>query len=872
MKFIKYFFIGSIYATLLFCLGISVYAQNPTQQIFKDSINKESGFKTDTNLLKTDTLLKKSKSSSALDSEVKYNSFDSIRFDRTNNIVHLYGKGRVIYQDFQLDADYIRLDQKNNTVFARGYTNPKTNRYRGKPIFKQGTEPPLTTDSLFFNYKTKKGKSYGVFSDVEGGYLQANQFKKNEFDEGSFKNGIYSTCNLPHPHFGIHITRGLVTKKQIITGPAYLEIEDVPLPIGIPFGFFPKVNKRASGIIFPTFGEDANLGFYMQNLGYYLGLNDYWDMELMGSLYTKGTYLLSNSVRYSKNYKYDGNFRFAYSSNKSPTGIEGTFSNKAAKDFKINWTHSKDPASSPGSTFSASVNAGTSRYAQNSRATGTYDKNELTRNTLSSSISYTKTFSIFNLSTSLNHNQNLQLKTIALTLPQFSLSMTSINPFDSKNRVGEQKWYQKINVGYSADGSNSINTADSLLFKKESLKNFQSNVRHNIPISLSLNVLKFFQLTSNITYNESWYLQTISKRFGAIPSGNGTVIDTVSGFARAYAYSLGSGLSTKFFGIKNFKKGKLQALRHVATPRVGFSYSPDFTSDKFGFYRDVPRDLIGNKDRYPIFPSYSGNAKQASITFGIENNIEAKMRSKSDTVKKSEIIPIIQGLTFNGTYDLARDSFQLSTIGFSGRTAFFKQKLGINFGGSLDPYQINEQGRQVNKFAIQEGKIARLTNLFLSTDFSLNSNAIKSRNSQIGEMEDNLPNASPQQKRELESISRNPNAFVDFNIPWDISARYGFNYSKSGLESSITNTIDFNGSFNVTPKWKVTFNSGFDFQTAKLTLPQFAIYRDLHCWDLSFNWIPVGQNKSYGVNLKVKASILQDLKLSRRSGSNYNNF
>ncbi|WP_245580854.1 putative LPS assembly protein LptD [Daejeonella oryzae] len=825
---------------------------------------------------RTDTLTNKSTSASGLQSQIKYSAEDSIRFDHVNNVVYLYGKGRIVYDDFELDADYIRLDQKNNIAFARGYTDPKNNRYRGRPILKQGSEAPITTDSLVFNYTTKKGKSYGVFSDVDGGYLQAKQFKKNQFDEGFFKNGIYSTCNQPHPHFGIHITRGIVTDKQIVTGPAYLEVEDVPLPLGVPFGFFPKPNRRSGGLLFPSFGEDNLRGFFMRDLGYYFGLSDYWDLAIRGSLYSKGSYEGNTQARYRKNYKYDGQFSLRYASSKN--GVEGTpaFENPA-KDFNITWNHSQRPEANPGTTFSASVNAGTGSYFANTAAGGTYNFDQLTRNTLSSNISYGKVFGngLFNFTSSLSHRQDLETSTVFLELPTFSLNMSTINPFDSKDRVGEQKWFQKVNVGYSLQGSNSISTTEDQLFNKDALQKFNNGFQHNIPVSLSLNLLKYFQFNSGLQYNERWYLQTIRKNY--IPNALDSVVtDTVPGFSRAYEYSLNTGLSTKLYGQLNFKKGKFAAIRHVATPSVSFNYRPDFGSERFGYYRDLK---IGDQtERYSIYENrlYGSPTigKTAGIGFSIDNTIEAKRRASKDTTSTNPVsdkIPILQNLSFSGNYNFAVDSFQLSSIGFSGRTSLFKQKVGINFNGSFDPYSIDETGRRLNQFSINSGKIARLTNFGLSFDFSLNSDAMKKRNENLNQLGQNSQNINPQQAQELAAISRDPNAFVDFNIPWNISASYSFQYSKFALQSSITNTLNFYGDFNVTPKWKVQYTSGYDFQQNKLSLTQFSIYRDLHCWDMSFRWIPIGPYRSYSVDIKVRASVLQDLKLSRRRDY-FNNF
>jgi len=443
LKFIRVFFIRYLFSGMLLFTTCNVFAQRVI--LPKDT-------KSSSQLIQTDTLTKTSVSTFGLNAEIKYSAEDSVVFDLQTNVIYLYGKARLTYEDFELDADFIRLDQKSNAVFAKGSIDSITHRYSERPIVKSSTEPASAVDSLSYNYKTKKGKLYGGYSQVEGGYIHAAQLKKNQFDEISISRGIYTTCDLEHPHFGIHITRGIVTKTQIITGPAYLIIEGVPLPIGLPFAFFPKTNKRASGILFPTFGEDFTRGFFMRDLGYYIGINDYWDMALRTTLYSKGSYEANVIGSYRKNYKYNGGVNFRFASTR--TGIEGTPGYKPSKDFNIQWSHSQSAEANPGTTFSASVNVGTSSYFSRTAAGGTYNLDQLTRNSLSSSISYGRSIAngLFNFTSSLSHRQDLTTKNIFLELPTFNLNMISLNPFDSKDRVGEQKWYQKVSVGYSLQG------------------------------------------------------------------------------------------------------------------------------------------------------------------------------------------------------------------------------------------------------------------------------------------------------------------------------------------------------------------------------------------------------------------------------------
>ncbi|WP_237487968.1 putative LPS assembly protein LptD [Hufsiella arboris] len=830
--------------------------------------SRSAAKKTTPDTLKSDTVINK-KTATGLTAAVKAVSEDSMYIDKMRGTMYLWGKARVTYEDFELDADYIRLDQKNNKVFASGMHDKRTGKYTGRPIFKTGGEPPAATDSMYYDFKSKRGKTFGVSSEVEGGYILAGQSKKNEYDEVFIKDAIYTTCDLPHPHYGIHLNKGIVSEKNIVTRSAYLVIEDVPFPLILPFGFFPKANHRASGILFPTFGEDASRGFYMRDLGWYFGISDYWDAELRGSIYSKGSYETSLLARYRKNYKYDGNISLRYASIK--TGVEGTVENKPSKQFNIQWSHSQRQEANPGTTFGASVNVGTSQYFTKTAAGGTYDLNAITQNSLSSSINYGKTFAnnLFNFTAALTHRQDLQRHTVDLTLPSFSLNMSTLSPFDKKDRVGEQKWYQRLTVGYSLQGSNSVTTFDSLLFKPGAFQRFQNGFQQNIPVSLSLNVLKFFQFNSSVNYTDRLYLQSYRKSYLFAPAQE-DVIDTVRGFGHAYDYSLSTGLSTKLYGTVNFKKGKLVALRHIITPQASFNYRPDFGASKYGYYRDIQRSKDPNApvQHYSIYdgaiygtPPYG---KQAGISFSVDNNIEAKVRSKSDTTNAFEKIPILQGLSFSGNYNFAADSFKLSPISFSGRTALLKQKLGINFYGTFDPYQVNSLGNRVNEYALSRGQIARLTNIGLSCDFSFNSEAVKRRNDNADKIGQSRNNMTPQQAEALARISRDPNSFVDFNVPWNITASYSFNYSKPGLYTTVSNTLNFSGDLSVTPKWKVQYTSGYDFRAQKMSLTQFSFYRDLHCWDMSFRWVPFGPYQSYSFDLRVKASILQDLKLNRR--------
>jgi lipopolysaccharide assembly outer membrane protein LptD (OstA) len=848
---------------------------------------------------------------SSLDEKLEWYAADSSRMDRKNSVMHLYGKARVIYEDFQLDAEYIRFDSKNNVIFARGIKDSK-GKYTGRPIFKMGQEAASNADSLTYNTKTGKGLISGVYTEQQGGFFTGGLAKVQPDNEVHSLGQTFSTCNLPEPHFGIHFTKAIITENKIITGPFYMEFERVPLPIALPFAFFPKPNKKSSGIILPTPGEDATRGFSLTNGGYYLALNDYWDARITGNIFTNGSYDLNMATNYIKRYKYNGNFNLSYSSNRN--GLEGTPEYKPNKDFHIAWSHSQNAHARPGTTFSASVNAGTSSFYKNAPGAVNYDLTQIATNTMSSSIAYGKVFGngLFNLTTSLAHSQETSQKTITLTLPDVSLNMSTISPFVSKNAVGEPKWYQKLTVGYGMQASNSVSTKESLLFQKDGLKRFNNGIQHSIPISLPFNILKYLNFNASVNYTERWYLQTIRHRNIKLANTDSLARDTINGFRRAGEYTLSMGMSTKLYAKKEFNPtGKIRAIRHVITPQFGFSYRPDFSSSSFGYYkqemyytndirpgRSVPIPVTNERDRY-IYDSngnplkYSifeqgryggpGAGKQASINFGFDNNVELKVASSKDTSGTGERkIAIIQGLTFNGSYNFAAtDGRYLSPIGFSGRSQF-TDKLGFNFGGTFSPYIVDSVDvisgslkqkvlQETTRYTWKDGKLPRLTNFNLSFDYSFNPDAVKSKNDNMNSLKEQSTQTgrTTEQAEALAAISRDPNAFVDFNIPWNINVSYSFNYSNTlstAATRSVSNTLNFNGDFNLTPKWKIQFTSGYDFKSKAISGTTFQIYRDLHCWDLSAQWIPFGAYQSYSIDIKVKASILQDLKLSKRKG------
>jgi len=843
---------------------------------------------------KTDTSSKKGKNELA--SEIKGNADDSTIVDKVHNILYFYGRARVKYEDVEMDADYIRVDQKNHLIFASGSIDPRTHRYIGRPITKQGKDKPVESDSLLFNYETKKGKVYNPASEQGGNYISGGQVKKLNEDEAAYRNVLFSTCDKPFPEtdFGIVITKGIGEKKRIISGPAYLEIEGVPIPLAIPFGFFPKPDTRTSGVILPTFGEDPQLGFYIKDLGYYIALNDYVDMTTQGTFYAKGSYELNETVHYLSRYEYSGNLSLSYGSHNY--GLQG---DPPTKDFNITWSHSQNSNASPGSTFSASVNAGTSTFYQNNPTATNYNLQSLTQNNLSSSIAYGKVWAgtPFNLTVSLSHSQDLTAKTVTLNLPTFNFNMSTLSPFDSKDRVGPQKWYQKITVGYSLQGTNNINAVpEAELFQGNTLfKKMQNGLEHQIPIGFNQTLLKYFQFSATANYTERWYFQSINEYYNRnnVIDPNSPVIDTVGGFKRSGEYNLSAGFSTKVYGTMNFKKSNLTAIRTVMTPSISFQYKPDFSDPSYGYYRTIVSNATipypATYTTYSIFQNgvYGGPSagRQAGLNFSLDNTIEAKVKAKAtDTSNTPKHIKILDGLTFSTFYNFAADSFKLSPISFSGHTAILHQKVNISFSGVLNPYQYKLQdtiqngaivkvAREIDKYTWQDGKLPALQSFSISASGSLNSTSFHPHTTTQPVVGSNMQNMTPQQQDRLALLNSDPSAYVDFNIPWNISFNYSFTYNNNITTTNTTNTVMLSGDFNLTPKWKIQYSTNYDLKARALSsATSFSIYRDLHCWDLSIQWLPFGYYKSYNVTLRVKSTILQDLKLSKKSDYTSNSY
>lgn len=846
--------------------------------------------------LEADTLTAPTQPDSPLSDPVFSNAEDSIRYSIDGQKVYLYGNAVVTYQNIELQAAYISFNMATNVVFARGMPD-STGLMVGKPIFKEG-EQTFRMDSMFYNFDTKRAKISGIITEEGGGFLHSRETKLMEDRTINVLGGKFTTCDADHPHFYIAITKAkALPNKSIISGPAYLVIADVPFPLAIPFGFFPNTTNRASGIIMPRYGEENQRGFFISDGGVYLGISDHIDMHITGSIYSKGSWSFNTRSAYRMRYRYSGSFAFALSENVlGEKGLEGY---SKSQSYSLRWNHSQDPKANPNSTFQAGVNFSSpnfNRFNANSI-------NDFHSNSLNSSISYSKVWpgTPFSFSASMNHSQNNRDSSITLGLPRASLTMTRIFPFKPKNLIGPPAWYHKIGLSYSTSFDNSIATKTDRLFTAQSLRQFRNGMKHDIPISTSFNLFKYITVSPSASYTEYWYLRTMEKRMDH--ELNRLVTDTVEGFARAYQFNTGVSASTKLFGMFIFNQNSyVQAIRHVLTPSISLGYRPDFSHPRFGFFRDLPSDLPdfnyirdwenlgfyrdfyerepGRTTRYSIFEQgvYGGpgGGQSGTIGFSLGNNLEMKVRSRSDTTDTK--VKILESLNFSTSYNLLADSLNLSPISVSGRTTLFGT-LSINFGGTLDPYALDEQGRVFHQFHFKEhNSPVRLTSARVSFGYSFSGG--KAGNGDAGDSNRSPDGAtfttdgdatSPEDMAFRQSLGSTHEEYVDFSVPWSLRADYSFNYRKPGHVQSVNQSLTFSGDLSLTPKWRIGFSSGLDIKNMQLTTTSLNFYRDLHCWAMRLTVVPIGTFRSFSFQINVKSAVLQDLKLTRRS-SHLDNF
>lgn len=790
----------------------------------------------------------------ALESKVIYKATDSITFDIANQKVFLYGKAEVYYESVELKAQTIELNLDSNTVTAKGELDSLGN-YIGKPEFKDGDQT-FITNKVGYNFKTKKGLITNVMTEEGGGYIHAKKAYKTDGDILYIKNGSYTTCNLEKPHFYFSAAKlKIIPHDKIITGPANLVIEDIPTPLSIPFGFFPNSKTQKSGLIIPEPGESSNYGFFLRNGGYYWSIGKKMNAQFTGDFYSKGSWGTRVLTNYKNRYHFSGSVDATYSIFKH--SIKEFTDYSETRNFFIKWKHTQDPKARPNSIFSANVNLGTrANFTNNINSSAT---DYLSAN-FNSSISYKKSWTGTPFSFSVNgyHNQNVLSGAVTIRLPEAAFNVSRIYPLKRKSSIGNQRLYEKIGVSYTMNTKNQLTTGDSLLSLSNLsnlTKDIRNGIKQTIPLSTSFKLLKHFNVNPAINYSEIWHFQSIKKTWNS-PS-NVVETDTLSSFSRGHTLSMSTNLTTKIYGIYQYKGKRIKALRHVITPSVGFSYVPKNNSG-LKSYTDSSNTVID----YSIFQDgiygTTHSLESGNLNLSLLNNFEMKVKSKKDTINPIKKIKLLENLSFSSSYNIAADSFNWSNINMSARTYLFK-KVFLNFSGILDPYALDTSGVRINTSQWKERKqLGRLTSANLAFGFSLKSK--KKNNTQ----EKTSKYASEQ---EMDYIRSNPDAYIDFDIPWTLSVNYNIRYSRPQFKASedFTQTLNFTGDFSLTEKWKVGFTSGYDFKAKDLSFTTIDIYRDLHCWEIRFNWIPFGPRQSYLFTIKVKSAVLQDLKLTKRN-------
>ncbi len=830
-----------------------------------------------------------------LDAKVDYSAKDSIRFDIRNQIVHLYGEADLKYGSIHLEAAYVNIDFKKNELFAQGVPD-SLGQLTGNPVF---TDADQSFESLEirYNFQTRKGRTTKVMTEEADGYMHGEVVKMMSDKVIHVRDGKYTTCDNPEPHFHISFRKAkIIPNDKIISSLAFLTIEGVRTPLFLPFGFFPNTRGQASGILIPSYGEERNRGFNLRNGGFYWGINDYLDLSITGDIYSRGSWATTVGSTYRKRYKYSGNFNVNYAIN--IFGERGLPDYQRSRDFRVVWSHSQDPKARPNSVFRANVNAGSS---QNNRFNPVSDRDYLS-NTLSSSISYSANWAgRYNFSANLRHSQNTQTQMVDLTLPEIAFSVNRFYPLRRSNPQGPLRWYEDITMNYTMNASNQISSPDSLLFDSQVFSQMKNGIQHAIPISHSMRLLSHFNLSNSISYNERWYFEHIEKRWEEDPDDPGfnpetgryagqVVNDTINRFTPIRDFSYSTSLNTKIYGMMQFSRGPVTAVRHVVTPNLGFSLRPDFADPFWGYYQYYENPNMDDPQRYAIFEGSRyggpGPGRSGSLNFSVTNNLEMKVRGRGeDEEPKERKIALIDNLSMSANYNFAADSMKLSNLSLSGRTRLFGQ-FDITYGSRWSPYATDSLGNPYDKYLWEEGeKIFRMENTDWRTSF--NYNLSSKTKAQTNERADQMTNdrqahgdlpfgtengvEEDEDAQPRETLPDTPKGMIDYTVPWSLrfsySLSHGTRLTRPELEKdrSFSQSLTFSGDISLTPNWRIGFSSGYNFDENTITYTSLNIYRDLHCWELMINWIPFGFRQSYNMTLRVKSNVLQDLKLERRT-------
>ena len=839
----------------------------PIKQSAKYLIDKETGDTTFQDSIPHIDTLHISKDS--IDAPIKYSGDDSGVLIVSTKQFYLYGKARMDYKDMKLDAATIKYDQQNQEIRAFGGVDTSNNPLN-KPHFDQG-ETKTISDTIAFNTKTGKAFIQNTFLQEGEIYVNAQKLKKINADEAFARRARFTTCNLDTPHFAFRTAKMKIINNKIgVSGPAFPEFEGVPMPIGIPFGIYPLSKGRHSGILPPSFITSEDFGVGLENFGYYKVINDNLDFTTRANLYSYGGWLVNLNSKYIKRYKYTGNLNITFQNSKilNKSGFNLDEFN-VSKSYMINWSHSSDQRARPGTSFGASVNFGSTKFNKTLLNNPYQNYN----NQLSSSINWSKDWKgKFNLSLNANHNQNSNSGLVNMNLPTANFSVITFYPFQKKESIGSPKWYEKIGLGYTGNLQNQFSFYDSTFNFRRMLDTMQWGAQHNIPISLSLPSLGPITVAPSVSYEERWYGQ---RNFKTWNSAKGKVDTSVQkGFYTARQMSFGIGLNTRIFGTYKFKKSKgIKAIRHEIRPSISINYKPDMAAQ---YFYSTQVDTSGRKVRFSQFDggiigSFS-EGKFGGMGFGVDNLLEMKVRDKSDsTGAATKKVKLIDGFGFSSNYNFMADSFALGNFNLYARSTLF-EKINITASANLDPYKVDHKGYRVNELSIDPAnfKFGRITsaNLAISTSFKS-----KSKDEKAGKEKKELPldpfMTPDEQQRQLQFARANPAEFTDFNVPWSLSFSYSLNYTRtlkpdySAWVNTIYSSVNFNGDFTLTPKWKMGGTGYYDLNVGKLQQLSMFITREMHCWQMAINVTPIGLYRSFSITINPKSGILRDLKINR---------
>ena len=849
-----------------------------------------------TDSLANDSVPKKKKN--GLTSVVDYQANDSIVFTNGNE-VYMYGKGVVQFDGMELNADQIEMNMDSSQVYAVG--RPDTvGDIVGRPVFKDKSGE-YESETMHYNFKTKKGYITNIVTQQGEGYLTGGQTKKMDNDEFYMKDGKYTTCdNHEHPHFYLQLTQAKVRpKKNIVTGPAYMVLADVPLPLAIPFGFFPFTEKYSSGIIMPTFGDELERGYYLRDGGYYFAINDYVDLALTGEIYTKGSWGVNARSAYIKRYKYSGNVDLSFIT--TITGDKGLPDYSKMKNFKVAWTHTQDTKNNPNMSLSASVNYTTSGYTRND-LNSYYNANAFTENTKSSTVNMTYRVpnSPWSFSATANVTQRTQDSTLNVSFPNLTISMGQVYPFKRKTVVGNERWYERIQLSYSGRFQNSILTKQDQILKSNLIKDWRNGMYHNIPISATFNLFKYLNLTASFNFTDRMYTNKVMQDWDTQQAR--VVRDTVYGFYNVYNYYGSLSADTKLYGFYTPWKifgDKVQAIRHIFTPTISFSAAPDFSAPRYGFWDSYSYvNEYGETVTTKYSPFSNGvygtvsQGRQGTVSFAVSNNLEMKVKSDRDSTGVRKI-SLIENLSANMSYNMAADSMKWSNLNTS-----ILIKLTKNFNLQMSAvwdtytYQLDRYGNpvRVNKPRWTVGKgIGRLSSTGTSFSYTFNNDTFKkkdkdsdSKNTQQQRQQPNALPTDPNSGDEEEEapgdsdVQFGPDGYSIWEIPWSLSINYSVNYGygtfnkkKMEYNGRFTQNLSLSGNINLTKNWSFNFSASYDFDAKKIAYMNCNITRDMHCWSMSASFVPVGPYKSYNFHISVKSSLLQDLKYDKH-GNSYN--